>query len=151
MRCTTVPSLSTTTCISFAWLNCPINSRQAPQGGNTFPFLFTAITMSISNSPAVIIVHKAFRSAHIPSEQSVSTHTPVKIRPCFVHTAAPTPPEHICSLITWGTATAFAASYSFWICASCIVRWLYFFLIISNTYQYGFYPSSCPSTLENTL
>ena len=46
-------------------------------------------------------------------EQSVSIHTPVYTFPLSVSTAAPTPPEHICSDITFGTATASAAAYNF--------------------------------------
>lgn len=115
MRSFKVTAVSESTRISvFSGLpSCIINSRQAPHGGSISPVFVTAMTFFAAYSPLVIIVDSAFRSAHIPSEQSVSIQTPVYTFPFSVSTAAPTPPEHICSDITFGTATASAAAYNF--------------------------------------
>ena len=51
----------------------------------------------------------AFLSAHIPSEDDVSTHTPVYILPLADSIAAATPPAEILSEMLLGFCTAFAA------------------------------------------
>lgn len=53
-----------------------INSRQAPHGIPALPSGITATIFEIRLSPADIIEAIAARSAHIPSEQAVSIHTP---------------------------------------------------------------------------
>ncbi len=68
-----------------------------------------ARTLFISFSPFVIILKIAFRSAQIPSEQEVSTHTPMYIFPDADSTAAATPPADILSEISRALRTASAA------------------------------------------
>ena len=72
------PSLSNSISIfSTSPLKCIINSLQIPQEGMIFPSLYTETTFVISLSPYVSMVDKAFLSAHIPIEPSVSMHIPL--------------------------------------------------------------------------
>ena len=69
-----------------------ISSLQAPHGAPFPSFGGIQRTLSISYSPFVIILNIAFLSAHIPSVEQVSMHTPTYIFPDFDLTAADTSP-----------------------------------------------------------